>query len=261
VDIAFRNVTKFYGSDSNKTKLPIRSFLSGSKQVFNAKIPALNDVSFSISNGDVVCFLGPSGSGKSTCLRVMAGLETIQSGTVVVGGEDYRFTKHSPSFLRARAGMIFQHFELFPHLNVLENVTLGLRVVQKLSLLEAEKIATDKLELVGMQDFQKRSVHDISGGQKQRVAIARALAMSPKLLLCDEPTSALDPALVKEVLTVLKLIAQQGTTLVIATHELNFAKEVSQHCFYFENGFLKLQQTTQDFFTKSAPKLYSSQMK
>jgi putative lysine transport system ATP-binding protein len=195
----------------------------------------LNDISLEVNEGEVVCLIGASGSGKSTLLRCVNLLETPNSGNIIVDGVDITASFNIDEY-RTRVGMIFQSFNLFPHLNVLKNCTLAQIKVLKRSQSEAEAIALENLKKVGMLDFASMNVTKLSGGQKQRVAIARALCMNPKVLLLDEPTSALDPELVGEVLDVIKELAQSGLTMLIVTHEMSFAKDVADKVVFMDQG-------------------------
>lgn len=222
----------------------------------------LKNISTTINEGDVVCIIGPSGSGKSTFLRCLNRLEDITSGNVYVDGTDLTDPKTNINKVRQHIGMVFQHFNLFPHLTVLENILLAPMDLKKLSKKEAEEKAIRLLERVGLED--KKSVYpdSLSGGQKQRVAIARALAMEPDIMLFDEPTSALDPEMVGDVLNVMKRLAKQGMTMVIVTHEMGFAKEVANRVMFIDGGnFLEdgtpeqifetpKHERTQDFLNK-----------
>jgi ABC-type polar amino acid transport system ATPase subunit len=196
---------------------------------------ALDSVNLKVSSGDVVTLIGPSGSGKSTCLRTINGLETISSGQIKIFGTPYT-TPSKAHELRRETAMIFQRFELFPHLTALENVALAPQVRLGQSRSGALETAKDYLNRVGLSQHADKYPRMLSGGQQQRVAIARALAVEPKVLLCDEPTSALDPELVGEVLELLKSIARSGMTMIIVTHEMRFALDVSNTCHFFANG-------------------------
>lgn len=195
----------------------------------------LHDISMNVSEGEVVALIGASGSGKSTLLRCVNLLETPNSGKIIVDEVDITASFNIDEY-RAKVGMIFQSFNLFPHLNVLKNCTLAQIKVLKRSVKEAEAIALENLKKVGMLDFAQMNVTKLSGGQKQRVAIARALCMNPKILLLDEPTSALDPELVGEVLDVIKALAQSGLTMLIVTHEMSFAKDVADKVVFMDQG-------------------------
>lgn len=195
----------------------------------------LHDISLNVQEGEVVCLIGASGSGKSTLLRCVNLLETPNAGKIVVDRVDITASFNIDDY-RTKVGMIFQSFNLFPHLNVLKNCTLAQRKVLKRSIAEAEEIAIENLKKVGMIDFATMNVTKLSGGQKQRVAIARALCMNPKILLLDEPTSALDPELVGEVLDVIKDLAKSGLTMLIVTHEMSFAKDVADKVVFMDQG-------------------------
>lgn len=196
---------------------------------------ALDNVNLRIRTGDIVTLIGPSGSGKSTCLRTINGLETISSGSIEIFGKHFTSQAHA-HLLRRETAMIFQRFELFPHLTALENVALAPHLRLNLSKSDALEKAHVLLKRVGLTAHEKKYPRMLSGGQQQRVAIARALAVEPKILLCDEPTSALDPELVDEVLELLKSIAASGMTMIIVTHEMKFAREVSRTCHFFDAG-------------------------
>jgi len=199
-------------------------------------VVALDGVSLEVRRGEVVCLIGPSGSGKSTLLRCLNGLEGIDSGAVAFEGRDIRAAADDARLVRRRMGMVFQNFELFPHLTVLRNVTIGPTTVLKLDAARAEQRARTLLDRVGLAD--KAAVHPaaLSGGQQQRVAIARALAMEPALMLFDEPTSALDPETIGEVLAVMKGLADDGMTMVVVTHEMDFARRVADRVVVFDRG-------------------------
>ena len=196
----------------------------------------LNDISISIKEGDVVCIIGPSGSGKSTFLRCLNKLEEPTSGDIVIDGAHLMDKNTDINLVRQHIGMVFQHFNLFPHLTVLENIILAPMDLKKASRDEAEKNAIRLLDMVGLADKKDMKPDNLSGGQKQRVAIARALAMNPDIMLFDEPTSALDPEMVGDVLNVMKDLAKQGMTMVIVTHEMGFAKEVANRVLFTDGG-------------------------
>lgn len=208
----------------------------------------LKNVSFQISQGEVVCLLGPSGSGKSTCLRTINALETVTSGDVEVCGLNYRHAKVPLHAIRRNTAMIFQRFELFPHLSALDNVMLAPLQVLGMSQKQASEHAKALLDQVGLSDHMLKFPKALSGGQQQRVAIARALAINPKVLLCDEPTSALDPELVDEVVEILIKIARQGMTMIVVTHEMGFAAKVSSRCLFLDEGEIVEQGATRGFF-------------
>lgn len=196
----------------------------------------LNDINVSINEGDVVCVIGPSGSGKSTFLRCLNKLEEASSGDIIIDGANLTDKNTDINQVRQHIGMVFQHFNLFPHLSILENIVLAPTDLGRLSKDEAEKKALELLERVGLADKKDAYPDSLSGGQKQRVAIARALAMNPDIMLFDEPTSALDPEMVGDVLGVMKDLAKQGMTMVIVTHEMGFAKEVANRVMFIDGG-------------------------
>ncbi len=196
----------------------------------------LNDINVSINEGDVVCVIGPSGSGKSTFLRCLNQLEEASSGAIIIDGANLTDKNTDINQVRQHIGMVFQHFNLFPHLSILENIVLAPTDLGRLSKDEAEKKALELLERVGLADKKDAYPDSLSGGQKQRVAIARALAMNPDIMLFDEPTSALDPEMVGDVLGVMKDLAKQGMTMVIVTHEMGFAKEVANRVMFIDGG-------------------------
>lgn len=199
------------------------------------QLHVLKGVTTTIDKGEVVVIIGPSGSGKSTVLRCMNYLEEPTSGDVIVDGMNLN-VKENINNVRAEVGMVFQRFNLFPHMTVLDNITLAPQKIRGLSKAEAETIAHDLLGKVGLSDKAEAYPEQLSGGQQQRVAIARALAMKPKVMLFDEPTSALDPEMVSEVLDVMKALAEEGMTMVIVTHEMSFAKEVATRVLFVDGG-------------------------
>ncbi|MGM0835974.1 MAG: amino acid ABC transporter ATP-binding protein [Bacillota bacterium] len=196
----------------------------------------LKDISMTVNNKEVVCLIGASGSGKSTLLRCMNFLEMKDSGTVVIDGKEVDVKNDNLNKVRQKVGMVFQHFHLFPHKTVLENVMEAPIQVEGLKKAEAKKIASDLLAKVGLSEKENVYPSKLSGGQKQRVAIARALAMRPEVMLFDEPTSALDPELVGEVLRTMKELAEEGMTMVVVTHEMGFAQEVADRVVYMHDG-------------------------
>lgn len=198
----------------------------------------LKDINFSVSKGEVVCIIGASGSGKSTLLRCLNLLEYPTSGEILYHGQNILEHNMSNAVYRAKLGMVFQQFNLFNNLSVLDNCVVGQVKVLKRDAKSARKIAMDYLELVGMSQFIKAKPNQISGGQKQRVAIARALSMEPEALLFDEPTSALDPELVGEVLKVMKNLARSGLTMLVVTHEMGFAREVANRVVFMDSGVI-----------------------
>ncbi len=198
----------------------------------------LKDISLDVATGEVVCVIGPSGSGKSTLLRCVNMLETPTSGTIHVGADEMTDPDADLDRVRRRIGMVFQSFNLFPHLTVLQNLTIAQTKVLRRSKTEADKVARHNLERVGMTHKEDAFPAQLSGGQQQRVAIARSLSMDPELMLFDEPTSALDPELVGEVLAVMKSLANQGMTMMIVTHEMAFAREVADRVVFMDGGYV-----------------------
>lgn len=231
--IELRNIHKSYGS-----------------------LEVLKGINFSVDRGKIVSIIGPSGSGKSTLLRSVNLLETISQGEIWFDGEQvnlplkgHAFEKHL-NHMRQEIGMVFQQFNLFPHLSVLHNITIGPRILKKKSKQEAEEIAYKLLKKVGLADRGNSYPSQLSGGQKQRVAIARALAMQPKAMLFDEATSALDPELVEEVNQVMKQLASEHMTMMIVTHEMRFAYEVSDHVVFMDGGVIVEQGTPDEVLKK-----------
>ncbi len=208
----------------------------------------LNNINTTINEGDVVCIIGPSGSGKSTFLRCLNRLEETTSGSILISGDDLTAEKTNLNKIRQHIGMVFQHFNLFPHLSILENIILAPMDLKKMSRKEAEGQAILLLESVGLADKKDAWPESLSGGQKQRVAIARALAMEPDIMLFDEPTSALDPEMVGDVLNVMKRLAKQGMTMVIVTHEMGFAKEVANRVMFIDEGNFLEDGTPEQIF-------------
>jgi len=209
----------------------------------------LNNINVSIAEGEVVCVIGPSGSGKSTFLRCLNRLEEPTSGDIIIDGAHLMDKNTNINAVRQHIGMVFQHFNLFPHLSVLENIILAPMDLKNASRQEAEKNAIRLLETVGLADKKDMYPDNLSGGQKQRVAIARALAMNPDVMLFDEPTSALDPEMVGDVLNVMKDLAKQGMTMVIVTHEMGFAKEVANRVMFIDGGNFLEDGTPEQIFT------------
>lgn len=212
------------------------------------KLEVLKGIDANINEKEVVCVIGPSGSGKSTFLRCLNLLEEVTSGEVLVDGENLTDPKIDINSIRSRVGMVFQHFNLFPHMTVLQNITLGPMKIKNMSQSEAEAVALPLLEKVGLSDKAGVYPDSLSGGQKQRVAIARALAMEPKVMLFDEPTSALDPELVGDVLQVMKDLAQEGMTMVVVTHEMGFAKEVGDRVLFMDEGIIMEEGSPEQIF-------------
>jgi polar amino acid transport system ATP-binding protein len=225
--IEFRNVSKYYGS-----------------------FRALNEVTETITRGEVVVVCGPSGSGKSTLIRTINRLEPIDSGQILMYGQDIHRPGLDVDRFRSGIGFVFQQFNLFPHLSVLDNCTLAPMKVRGLSEADARERALALLERVGLAGKAQSYPAQLSGGQQQRVAIARALAMEPPLMLFDEPTSALDPEMVSEVLLVIRDLAHKGQTLVCVTHEMGFAREVADRIFFMDEGQVLERATAEDFFER-----------
>ena len=227
------------------------------------EIEALKDVSLNVERGKVVVIIGPSGSGKSTLLRCINQLEEPTAGEVWIDGEHLDGSDEQLNTIRADIGMVFQHFNLYPHLSVLENITLAQKIVRKREKKEAAVIAMDMLTKVGIADKAESFPGQLSGGQQQRVAIARALAMQPKIMLFDEPTSALDPEMIKEVLDVMLMLAEEGSTMVIVTHEMGFARAAADEIVFMDFGEIVEQTTPELLFTNPSherTKLFLSQI-
>ncbi len=214
---------------------------------------ALDEVSLSVKRGEVLVIMGPSGSGKSTLIRTFNGLEEFESGTLDILGVSLG-NNHSEKqirLIRRRVGMVFQQFNLFPHLSILENITLAPIKVQRRPRKEAEDKAIELLHQMGIADQSHKYPNQLSGGQQQRVAIARALALDPEIMLFDEPTSALDPERVKEVLDAMRALAEKGMTMIIVTHEINFAREVADRVLFMDEGRVIETSTPQNFFNNA----------
>jgi general L-amino acid transport system ATP-binding protein len=214
---------------------------------FYGSFQALTDVSTTVKTTEVVVVIGPSGSGKSTFIRTLNRLEEHQSGRIVIDGIEITNDVRNIDEIRKNVGMVFQSFNLFPHLTVLQNITLAPMRVKKMSKDDAEQTATELLERVGIPEQAHKFPGQLSGGQQQRVAIARALAMKPKIMLFDEPTSALDPEMIAEVLEVMKELARTGMTMVCVTHEMGFAREVADRILFFDHGQI-IEEATPDAF-------------
>ena len=224
---------------------------------------ALKGISMDVAEGEVLVIAGPSGSGKSTFIRCINRLEQHQDGQIFVDGIELTNDLKNIEAIRSEVGMVFQSFNLFPHLTVMRNITLAPIWVRKKSKTEAEEKAMELLERVGIPEQAEKFPGQLSGGQQQRVAIARALAMEPKIMLFDEPTSALDPEMIKEVLDVMKELAKSGMTMIVVTHEMGFAKEVADRVMLFDDGQLVEQNTPDEFFNNpksDRTKLFLSQI-
>ena len=227
------------------------------------KVKALNGVNLTVKQGNVVVVIGPSGSGKSTMLRCINWLEEPTSGEVYVDGKLLTHDQAKLNIARAEIGMVFQLFNLYPHLTALENITLAQKVVRKRGKEEAETIAMEKLKRVGIAEKAHVFPNQLSGGQQQRVAIARALAMNPKIMLFDEPTSALDPEMIKEVLDVMLDLAKEGMTMVVVTHEMGFARAAADEVLFMDFGEIVEHTTPHDLFNNpkhERTKLFLSQI-
>ncbi len=211
---------------------------------------ALKDIDFQVRKGEILVICGPSGSGKSTLIRCINRLEEIDDGRIVVDGEDLYDKKADINKIRAEAGMVFQHFNLFPHLTILENITIAQNKVKKRPKKEAEERGMQLLERVGLSHKAHDYPGALSGGQKQRVAIARTLAMEPKIILFDEPTSALDPEMIGGVLDVMRDLARENYTIVCVTHEMGFAKEVGDRIVFMDEGVIIEEDTPTEFFER-----------
>ncbi len=228
--IRFDNVNKWYGP----------------------QLKVLNDITAEVRKGEVVVVCGPSGSGKTTLIRTINRLEPIDSGTIIVNGQETHARSASVNTIRREIGFVFQQFNLFPHMSVMDNITLAPRKLRGLSRAEAETKARALLERVGLADKAEAYPSQLSGGQSQRVAIARSLAMDPPIILFDEPTSALDPEMVGEVLAVIKGLAHTGITMMCVTHEMGFARDVADRVWFFDKGNLLEDAKPAEFF--SSPK-------
>ncbi len=208
----------------------------------------LKDIDFHVKKGEIVVICGPSGSGKSTLIRCINGLEDIDNGKIIVDNFDIHESKKNLKEIRSEVGMVFQHFNLFPHLTILENITLAPTLVKNANKKDVKKIAMELLEKVKLDHKADAYPADLSGGQKQRVAIARSLAMKPKVILFDEPTSALDPETIGDVLSVMKDLAKENFTIVCVTHEMGFAKEVGDRIVFMDHGTIVEENTPKEFF-------------
>ena len=232
-------------------------------KTFSNNVRALEDFSFSVKKGEVLTIIGPSGSGKSTLLRCLNGLEEIDQGSITVDGIPFDSNPANRKKIIKKIGMVFQSFNLFPHLTVLENISLAPKLVRKTSKKDAETVAMNLLEKVNISEKSNEYPGRLSGGQQQRVAIARALAMKPEIMLFDEATSALDPEMISEVLDVIRDLAKEGMTMLLVTHEMGFAREVSDRVIFMESGRLVEEGPAGAFFAtpeKERTKLFLSQI-
>jgi len=212
------------------------------------KVKALEGVSIKVKRGEVLVVIGPSGSGKSTLLRCINMLEHPDSGNIIVDGNSMMHRETNVNLVRAEVGMVFQQFNLFPHLTVLENIILAQRIVRKRKREEARQNAEQQLKYVGIPEKADAFPYELSGGQQQRVAIARALAMNPKIMLFDEPTSALDPEMIKEVLDVMVALAKGGMTMVVVSHEMGFVRAAAERIVFMDQGRIIEEGTPEEFF-------------
>lgn len=229
--------------DSFKSLIEVKNLYK-----FFGETKALNNVSAEIKNGEVVVVIGPSGSGKSTFLRCLNLLEEPDKGQIFFEGVDITDPKNNINKHRQKMGMVFQQFNLFPHMTILKNLTIAPMKLQSISKSEAEKYAIELLKRVGLSDRADAYPNQLSGGQKQRIAIVRALCMKPNVMLFDEPTSALDPEMVGEVLDVMKSLAKENMTMVVVTHEMGFAREVATRVIFMENGTVIEENSPNEFF-------------
>ena len=226
-------------------------------------LEVLKGISFDVKNGAVICIIGPSGSGKSTLIRCINALNNINSGSIKVHGREVHDPKLDKLELRKKVGMVFQQFNLFPHLSVIDNISLAPIWVKKMPKKEAEEIAMNYLEKVKIPEQAHKFPGQLSGGQQQRVAIARSLAMNPDIMLFDEPTSALDPEMIKEVLDVMIQLAEEGMTMLVVTHEMGFAKTVADQMIFMDEGRIVEQASPDEFFNNpksDRTKLFLSQI-
>lgn len=212
------------------------------------KLEVLKGIDYEVHEKEVVCVIGPSGSGKSTFLRCMNLPEEVTDGAIYIQGVKINDPKTNINDIRTEVGMVFQQFNLFPHMSVIDNITMAPMQIRQLNKADAEKLALELLDKVGLREKADNYPQQLSGGQQQRVAIARALAMKPKVMLFDEPTSALDPEMVKEVLEVMKNLAKEGMTMVVVTHEMGFAREVGDRVLFMDGGYIVEQGHPDEVF-------------
>ncbi|MBD8027786.1 amino acid ABC transporter ATP-binding protein [Ureibacillus sp. Re31] len=212
------------------------------------KLEVLKGINYEVHEKEVVCVIGPSGSGKSTFLRCINLLEEITDGAIYINGVMVNDPKTNINEIRTEVGMVFQQFNLFPHMTVIENITMAPMLIRKMGKKDGENLALELLDKVGLKEKAYNYPEQLSGGQQQRVAIARALAMKPKVMLFDEPTSALDPEMVKEVLDVMKQLAVEGMTMVVVTHEMGFAREVADRVVFMDGGYIVEQGNPEQLF-------------
>ncbi len=255
------NSTPNSNSDSNSDSNPI--LIAHNVNKWYGQFHVLRDTNLTVQPGEVVVIMGPSGSGKSTFIRTFNALENYQSGSITIDGTHLTPELKTLDTVRRNVGMVFQQFNLFPHLTVLENITLAPIQVRKFTQADANTLALDLLDRVGILEQAKKYPGQLSGGQQQRVAIARALAMQPKIMLFDEPTSSLDPEMVREVLDVMRQLATSGMTMVVVTHEVGFAREVADRIVFMDGGQVIEDTTPIAFFQnpkEARSKLFLSQI-
>lgn len=233
--------------NKNRLEKPVKISVKRLKKCFG-ELEVLKGMDVEVREGEVVCLIGPSGSGKSTFLRCLNRLEEANGGEVIVDGQRITDKKININKVRENIGMVFQHFNLFSNLTILENITLAPVELKLMSKEEAKKKAMELLKRVGLEDKASAYPSQLSGGQKQRCAIARSLAMSPDVMLFDEPTSALDPEMVGEVLEVMKVLAKDGMTMVVVTHEMGFAREVADRIIFMDGGYIVEEGTPDEIF-------------
>ena len=233
--------------NKNIAERPVKISVKNLNKCFG-ELEVLKDMSVEVHEGEVVCLIGPSGSGKSTFLRCLNRLEDANGGTIIVDGQNITDKKNNINKVRENIGMVFQHFNLFSNLNILNNITLAPVELKLMNKEDARKKAMELLERVGLADKAESYPAQLSGGQKQRCAIARSLAMSPDVMLFDEPTSALDPEMVGEVLDVMKVLAKEGMTMIIVTHEMGFAREVADRIIFMDGGYIVEEGTPDEIF-------------
>lgn len=258
-------MTKIINGQSNSTKDKQEDFIIKIKNMHKwyGEFHVLNDINLNVSKGEIIVICGPSGSGKSTLIRCINRLEQHQKGSINVDGIELTDNLKNIEKVRAEVSMVFQHFNLFPHLTILENLTLGPIWVRKMPKKDAEAIAMNYLNKVQIAEQAKKYPGQLSGGQQQRVAIARSLCMQPRIMLFDEPTSALDPEMVKEVLDVIISLAKEGMTMLVVTHEMGFAKSVAHRVIFMDGGMIIEENDPESFFSNpqnERTKLFLSQI-
>lgn len=233
--------------NKNLSEKPVKISVKGLRKCFG-ELEVLKDMNVEVHEGEVVCLIGPSGSGKSTFLRCLNKLEEANGGEIIVDGNNITDKKININKVRENIGMVFQHFNLFSNLSILNNITLAPVELKLMSKDDAKKKAMELLKRVGLEDKASAYPRQLSGGQKQRCAIARSLAMSPDIMLFDEPTSALDPEMVGEVLDVMKALAKDGMTMIVVTHEMGFAREVADRIIFMDGGYIVEEGTPDEIF-------------